>query len=236
MARVLVIGDIHAPVTHPGYLSFCKEMYKDWSCDKVVFVGDVVDFSAISFHANNPECPGPMDEYKLAHEKVQEWYRVFKEATVTLGNHDARLVRLAESVNIPSKFLRNYGEIWDTPGWDWVNSAVIDGVYYCHGHGKGGGKTPAFNLAQSMGMSVVMGHYHSVAGVRWFASPLSRYFGLDCGCGIDDKAFAFAYAKESPKKSLLGVGIVLEGMYAYWEPFPCGKGESYHRSNIEGAK
>ncbi len=227
MSRVLVIPDLHEPVAKKYILEFCKEMYKEWSCDTTVFIGDVVDWSAISFHANNPECPGPKDEYELAYVKIQQWYKTFGEATVLIGNHDSRIVRLAESVNIPSKFIRDYQSTWNTPNWEWVGHTVIDNVYYCHGHGKGGGVNPAFNFAKSMGMSVVMGHFHSSAGIRWFSSPLKRYFGLDVGAGIDDKAFAFAYAKEQPKRSMIGLGIVLDGQYAYWEPMPLNKDEKY---------
>jgi predicted phosphodiesterase len=56
MSKVLAIGDIHAPATHPGYLTFCKDVYHEWGCDTVVFMGDVIDHQAISFHANNPQC------------------------------------------------------------------------------------------------------------------------------------------------------------------------------------
>ena len=136
--RVLVIPDLHCPVSKKYFLEFCKRMYKEWSCDTVVFIGDVVDWSAISFHANNPECPGPTDEYKLAYVKIQQWYKAFPKATVTIGNHDSRVVRLAESVNIPSKFIRDYQSTWGTPNWEWVGHAVIDNVYYCPKHPKKG--------------------------------------------------------------------------------------------------
>ena len=36
--KVLVIGDCHEPVSHPGYLAFCQDLYADWDCDQVVFM------------------------------------------------------------------------------------------------------------------------------------------------------------------------------------------------------
>lgn len=230
--RVLCVGDLHSPCTRIGYSNFCKDMYKAWDCDKVVFIGDVVDWSAISFHANNPEAPGPHDEYQLALQHIQKWYKLFPKATVIIGNHDARPKRVAESVNIPAKFIRNYADLWNTPKWKWVHSTIIDNIYYCHGHGKGGGKTPAWNLSQKMGMSVVMGHYHRCGGVNWSANPLRRWFGMDVGCGVDDKAYAFVYAKEQVTRSILSVGIILDGT-PYHEMMPVGKEEPYYDKKIK---
>ena len=138
---------------------------------------------------------------------------------------------VAETVRIPAKFIRDYADLWGTPKWNWVQSAVIDNVYYCHGHGKGGGKTPAWNLAQKMGMSVCLGHYHSRGGISWSANPLRRWFGLDVGCGVDDAAYAFAYAKEQAQRSILSAGVVLDGT-PYHEVMPVGRGESYHDSRF----
>lgn len=232
MSRNLCIGDPHEPVCRKGYLQFCQDLYKEWDCDRVIIIGDVVDWKAISFHAHNPEAPGPVDEYKLALAGVQRWYKAFPNAIVTIGNHDARPKRVAESVNIPAKFIRDYSDLWETPKWKWVQSVIIDNVFYCHGHGKGGGNTPAWNLSKKMGMSVCLGHYHSKAGIHWSANPLRRWFGMDTGCGVDDAAYAFAYAKEQITRSILGAGIILNGT-PYHEVMPCGKGEPYHQDNFK---
>lgn len=231
MSRNLIIGDIHEPVSRKGYLQFSQDIYDEWDCNKVIFIGDLVDWSAISFHTHNPEAPGPIDEYELALERVQKWYKAFPKATVCIGNHDARPKRLAESVNIPAKLLRDYNKQWETPNWDWVQHVIIDNIYYCHGHGKGGGNTPAWNLSKKMGMSVCLGHFHTKGGINWSANPLRRWFGMDVGCGINDAAYAFAYAKEQVTRSILSVGVVLDGC-PYHEMMPCGKGEPYHDSRF----
>lgn len=231
MARILCVGDLHEPVTRKGYLNFCQDLYREWNCNQVVFIGDIVDWSAISFHVNNPEAPGPHDEYKLALLGVQKWYKAFPKAIVTIGNHCARPKRVAEANSIPAKFLRNYADLWQTPKWKWVISTIIDDVYYCHGHKKGGGKTPAWNLAGKMGMSVCLGHFHSKGGVNWSANPLRRWFGMDIGCGIDDTAYAFAYASEQATRSILSAGVILDGT-PYHEIMKIGRGEIYHDDNF----
>ena len=217
MSRVLAIGDIHEPVCRKGYLEFCQDIYEQWDCNKVVFIGDVVDWHAISFHAQHPEAPSSGNEYQLALDGVQKWRKAFPVADVCIGNHDERVIRLAETVNIPARFIRNYSDIWETPNWNWTFDTIIDGVYYFHGVGYGG-LHPAFNAARQMSMSVVMGHIHSTAGVKYLANPNKLWFGMDTGCGIDDKQFAFAYGKHTKKRSILGCGVVLEGTYAIWEP------------------
>ena len=231
MARCLVIGDLHLPVVRKGYLQFCKDIYRSRKCDTVVFIGDIIDWSAISFHAHNPAGPGPVDEFVLAFNAVKVWHKTFKNARVTIGNHDCRPQRVAESMNIPAKFIRDYSELWKTPGWEWGNHYIIDNVYYHHGHKKGGGKTPAWNLACKMGLSCVIGHHHSKGGINWSANPLRRWFGMDVGCGIDDEAYAFAYASEQPARSILSAGVVIDGVPEHII-MECGKGERYHDSKF----
>lgn len=231
MSKVLVIGDIHEPVSHPGYLAFCRDLRTKHKCDQVVFIGDIVDWHAVSFHARNPDCPGPKDEYELTHKGVQKWLKVFPKAKVCVGNHDERLFRLAATVNIPALFLRDYKELWGTKKWAWDNEHVIDDVYYFHGTGCGG-MHPAFNAMQKLLMSCVMGHVHSAAGVKWRANPTRRVFGMDTGCGIDDKAAAFAYGQHFKVRSILSAGIVDDGIPQHFV-MPCGPGEKYHRSKFK---
>ncbi|MCP4569184.1 MAG: metallophosphoesterase [FCB group bacterium] len=228
MSRVLVIGDIHEPVSHPKYLQFCQDLYEAWDCNTVVFIGDLLDMHAISFHAAHPDCPGPSDEYELAYADVQKWCEAFPTAWLTIGNHDARPMRLAESVNIPAKYMRNYAEVWDTPRWKWVQDVTIDGVYYYHGTGCTG-KTPALNAATARMTSTVIGHCHSKSGVGWGAGPTARIFGMDVGCGIDGAAMNFAYGKHLLKKPILSAGVVLDGV-PYHEIMPCGPKEKYSKA------
>jgi len=231
MSRILVVGDIHEPVAHPGYLSFCEDLYDQWDCGQVIFIGDIVDHHAISFHTHHPDCPGPSDEYELSLEKIQGWYEAFPKARVCIGNHDARIVRLAESVNIPSKFLRDYAETWDTPGWDWQYEHLVEDVYYFHGEGCSG-LYPAANAGKKMSLNVCMGHVHTAFGVTYWANPQRRFWAASTGCGIDDRAAAFAYGKHFKLRSVLGAVVVVDGT-PYAEPMPVGPKERYHRSKFK---
>jgi predicted phosphodiesterase len=230
MAKVLVVGDIHAPVVHPGYMNFCVDIYEEWDCNQVLFVGDVIDHHAISFHARNPNCPGPTDEYALAKQQIQKWYATFPKARVCIGNHDDRVIRLAESVHIPEVFLRDYKEVWGTPRWDWDHEHTIDDTYYFHGVGHSG-IHPAWNAAAKMLMPVVMGHCHARAGIKWRANPKKRIFSVDVGCGIDIDAYQFAYSKHVKERPILSAAVILDGI-PYHEVMPCGRKEKYHKSRF----
>lgn len=228
--RVLVVGDIHEPCSHPGYLAFCSDLQEKYKCDKVVLIGDVADWHAVSFHAHHPELPGPTDEYELAYGRISRWSKAFPVADVCIGNHDERLVRLAETVNIPAKFIRDYRELWQTPKWKWAYEHILDDVYYYHGTGSGG-VHPAFTAMGKMLMNVVQGHIHTAAGIKWKANPLRRIFGMDVGCGVDEKALAFAYGRHMRQRAMLGAGVVIDGL-PYHEIMPIGVGEKYHRSRF----
>lgn len=227
MARVLAIGDIHCPACHPGYLPFCRDLYAQYECDTVVFIGDIVDIHAISRHERSPEAAGPLDEYKLALTQVKKWHKTFQGAYVTEGNHDQRIVAQAATVNIPQRFLKAYNELWDTPTWKWVPEVTIDDVHYLHGLGAGG-QYPAFNLMQKLLMSVVSGHVHSAGGIWWRANPQRRIFGMNLGCGVDDKHVAFKYGQNLKVRSILSAGVVIDGTPNHII-MQCGPGEKYNR-------
>lgn len=231
MSKVLVIGDTHFPAVHPGYLKFCEDLASQNKCDKFVHIGDVVDQHCISRFDKLPEMPGAEDEYELAKRHVKRWYKSFPSLIITEGNHDYRQYRQASTLGIPGRFLKGYDQLWETPRWKWTNEIIIDGVYYFHGTGVSG-LHPAFNTMQKMLMSTVMGHIHTAAGVKWRANPEKRLFGMDTGCGIDDRHLAFKYGEHLKVRSVLAAGVVLDGTPMHFI-MKCGKGEKYHRSRFK---
>jgi len=231
MSRVLIIGDTHMPSVHPAYLAFVRDLRDKHRCDTIVHIGDVLDFHSVSFHAHVPDMPGPKDEYEQAYEAMRGWVKAFPKMKVCIGNHDRRVIRLAESVNIPSRFVRNYSEVWNTPRWEWAEDFVIDGCYYSHGEGCGG-LHPAYNQMQKMLSSVAIGHVHTAGGVSWLANPSARMFGIDVGCGIDEKSLSFVYSKHFKRRSIISAAVVLDGT-PHHQIMEMGPGERYHRSRFK---
>lgn len=214
--RVLVVGDLHAPFVHKKYLSFCKSQYKLYNCDSVVFVGDIVDNHAMSYHESDPDLYSAGHEMTLAKREIAKWVKHFPKAKVCVGNHDKLTYRKAKTHGIPAELIRDYAEVWNTPGWEWGTEFIIDNVLYRHS--KGSGKYAALNGAISERMSVVIGHLHSQLGVKFTASKKDMIFGMDSGCGIDIKARAFAYGDDHNLRPIVGCGIVLNGTKPYAIP------------------
>lgn len=210
MSRVLVIGDLHCPAVLEGYLDFTRHVKKKYKTDTTVFIGDVVDHAAISFHKKNPEHPDAMNEYRMAMDSIVEWRKTYPNAYVTIGNHDERVARLAADAGIPGHYLKNYSEVYNTPNWRWVTHVEIDGVYYYHGVGAGS-NYPAINAAKMRLQSVVMGHYHSVAGINWVCGPTNRVFGMNVGSGVDREHPAMEYGSAYLRKPIVSVGVVIDG-------------------------
>jgi predicted phosphodiesterase len=211
MARVLVIGDLHIPAVHPEYLDFCKSLKKKYKTNATVFIGDILDHNAISFHKKHPEAASAIKEYRDVQEGMKVWKKAFKEAKICIGNHDERVHRLAADSGIPSVYLKDYAEIYDTPNWEWSYLHMIDGVLYTHGTGLPS-QYPAFNLAKSRACSVVSGHSHSIANVNWFEGQDNfRVFGMNVGAGVDIDHIAMNYSKNHIKKSICAAGVVIDG-------------------------
>lgn len=236
MSNLLVIGDLHEPFSRVGYFEFCKSLYQKYQCNKVLFIGDVVECHSISFHPKSPQMPNASKEIELAHKAVEKWYKTFPNAKICIGNHDSRIVRLAETVNIPEKCLLSFSELWKTPEWEWNWNFKIDGVHYTHGQGiTTGAIHPAYTMMRNMAMSVVIGHKHTAAGIKWLCNPYQRLFGMDVGSGIDDNALAFEYGRFLATKSVISAAVVINGM-PYLELMPMSKGEKYHDSKIKKEK
>lgn len=202
--RVLVIGDIHLPFERKGYLEFCKEQYDLYNCNKVVFIGDIIDSHYSSFHATDPDGMGGGDELALCIKRIKAWYKAFPEAYVTIGNHDAIIMRKAFDSGVPKIWIKEFNDVLDTPNWKWVTEIYIDNVRYVHGHKSG---KPRMAAKRDM-VSTVSGHYHTDHYLEWNYGINSAVFAMAVGCGIQDTEYAFAYASGG-KKNAIGCGVVL---------------------------
>jgi len=210
--RVGIIGDTHAPYTHPDYLDFCLETFDSWECDTFVHIGDIIDHHSLSFHDSEPVLKGAHGEMLDARDVLKPWYEAFPKLTITGGNHDL----------IPSRQLKKIGmdaEVWMKPldqvyqfprGWKIVDTATIDGVLYHHGYTANGVNGFRRDAEQRM-CRTVTGHAHGNCGISASASEHRLVWGMAVGCGIDNKSMAFAYGKHFLKKPILGCGVVILG-------------------------
>lgn len=218
-----IIGDTHEPFTHKDYKNFCYDVFNKYKVDTIVHIGDEVDNHAISYHEHDPNGRSAGDEMELAQKAMDQWYKMFPNVSVIIGNHTALPFRQANSLGIPKKFIKSYEEAWQAPkGWSWNNEIEIDHVRYVHGIGCSG-QNGAINLAIRSRQSTVIGHIHSFGGVNYHANTNDLIFGMNVGCGIDVHAYAFEYGRPFVNKPTLGCGIVTEGQEANFIPMKLGK-------------
>lgn len=202
--RILIIGDLHEPFCLDGYLEFCKETYKRYDCNQVVFIGDIIDNHYSSYHESDADGMGGGQELDLAIERIAKWYEAFPKADVIIGNHDRIIMRKAQSSQVPRKWIKEYKDVLDTPKWNFVESVTYDDVLYIHGEGG----TARSRMRKDLN-SVVQGHLHTQFYCDYLVGKNFSIFGMQVGCGIDNKSYAMAYAKNYGKPAI-GCGVVLE--------------------------
>ena len=203
--NVLVIGDLHEPFCLDNYLSHCIETYNKYKCNEVVFIGDIIDNHASSYHETDPDGHSAGQELKMAIQRIKQWYQAFPKATVIIGNHDRLIMRKAYSSGLSKMWIKDYAEVLGTPGWNFTESIEIDDVLYIHGEGG----TARARVRRDL-QSIVQGHLHSQAYIDWCVGAKFKLFGMQVGCGIDHKSYAMAYGKEGPKPAI-ACGVVLQG-------------------------
>lgn len=203
--RILVIGDLHEPFCLDGYLEFCQEIFKKHNCNRVVFIGDVIDNHYSSYHETDADGMGGGDELNLAISKLSRWYEAFPVADVTIGNHDRIIMRKAQTSSIPSMWIREYKDVLGTPEWNFVDRVIYDNVQYIHGEGG-----TARTKCRADMMSTVQGHLHTQCYTDWYVGQNFKIFGAQVGCGIDHDSYAMAYAKRG-KKPAVGCAVVIDG-------------------------
>ncbi len=203
--RILVIGDLHAPFDLDGYFDHCKEVYAKYNCNKVVFIGDVIDNHYSSYHETDANGMGGGQELELAIERLARWYKEFPEADVTIGNHDRIIMRKAQSSQVPRQWVKDYKDVLNTPKWNFTERVVYDDVQYIHGEAG-----TARTKSKADMMSTVQGHLHTQCYTEWSVGRNFKVFGMQVGCGINFDTYAMAYAKAG-KKPAIGCGVVING-------------------------
>ena len=213
-----IIGDTHCPGMRKGSVPFLPRTFDACGVDKVVHIGDLVDWNSISYHEKSPSLSNAGSEYKKAMKQVKELSKAFPSADWMIGNHDSLTQRQATTAGIPPECLKDYADLWEV---DWkvyprYYKLMIDGVLYSHGETGSGGQEAALKQSKENFKSTVIGHHHANGGVKYYANEKFRIFGMSVGCGVDAKLLQFDYGRKFPRKPVLGCGIVINGKQAYF--------------------
>jgi len=209
---VLVIPDLQCPFEHPDSVEFLNAVGLAYQVERVVCIGDSLDAHALSRWKSDPDGRSPWDEYEEGIKHLKKLYDAWPRVDEVRSNHNERIAKRAFDGGLPQGFLKSYEEIMQYPsGWKIHNEIVVDGVMYEHGHSHGGIHA-ARNAAIHNRQSTVIGHHHSNAGVSYVANRSNMIWGMNVGCLIDIKAYAFAYARDAKFKPTLGCGVVVRGV------------------------
>lgn len=204
--NVLIIGDLHSPWILEGYLEWCDELRREYKTNKTIFIGDVIDSGSWSYHEHNVDGMSVGSELDAAIYRLKPAYRIFPEAEITLGNHDLLIARKARTAGLSQRFIRDLGSVIEAPDtWHFAHEFKYHNVNYLHGSTGN-----AFTRAKDSRTSTVQGHLHSQSFLQYSVSEKDAVWGLQVGCGVNHKTYAFEYAKPMTKKPIISAGLVLE--------------------------
>lgn len=211
--RVLCIPDLHAPWVREGFLEHCIKIKKKYSCNKIVFLGDILDNNFSNYYEINSDGYSAGEELMEAIKILKPWIKAFPEAIVTIGNHDRLILRKAQTAGLSKHWIRDLNNVINAPKWQFKTEILINNNLYCHGEGCSNLKNAILNKQKSM----VIAHYHSLAQIIYNASNTSLLWGMACGAGINDTSYNMDYAKFNLKKSIIACGVVINNI-PYLEP------------------
>lgn len=208
MSVVLVVPDLQIPFEHIDALDFCKEIRDAMDIDLTINIGDEVDFYSISDYIKSTKAMSWAEEFDLAKERLQKWYKEFPKTKVCISNHTWRPYKKMENIGIPEVFARSIEDVLDAPpGWQWRHRWVIDGVNYEHGDSLPANPDRAWRLRLQ---NTVVGHHHSKYSTTFYRGGDQRYFMAYAGCLIDESKYAFQYNKNP--NAQLGAMVVEHGV------------------------
>lgn len=209
---ILVLSDMHHPYAHPDLVPFLKAIKAKYKPTEVVCIGDEVDYHDTSFHDSDPDLDSAGVELEKAIESLKPIYKLFPKCTVIESNHGSMVLRKALTGKIPRKAIKSYNDILEAPkGWKWVFDIIIKTptgpVYFCHGKSSAPGR-----LASQYGMSACQGHFHEKAQIHYISTPEKLMFDAHTGCLANDKSLALGYNKINPKRPIVSLIIIVNGI------------------------
>ena len=212
-SRILLISDLHIPYHHQDAIAFLLHLKEKYNPTRVICLGDEVDGHALSFHDSDPDLPSAGDEIRQALPVIAELFKIFPKMDILESNHGSLVWRKAKVFGIPKHYIKSYNEVLGVDsGWKWSFDLTVDlpngQKCYMH-HGK---TSNIIQLSQQMGMNALQGHYHETFKIDYWGNSTGLYWGMQCGCLIDDDKLAFNYNNVNIKRPIIGTGLIIDSM------------------------
>lgn len=212
-SRILLISDLHIPYHHQDAIAFLLHLKEKYNPTRVICLGDEVDGHALSFHDSDPDLPSAGDEIRQALPVIADLFKIFPKMDILESNHGSLVWRKAKVFGIPKHYIKSYNEVLGVDsGWKWSFDLTIElpngQKCYMH-HGK---TSNIIQLSQQMGMNATQGHYHETFKIDYWGNSTGLYWGMQCGCLIDDDKLAFNYNNVNIKRPIIGTGLIIDSM------------------------
>lgn len=212
-SRILLISDMHIPYHHKDTIKFLQHLKDKYNPTRIICMGDELDKHALSFHDHDPDLPSAGDELRLALPVIAKLKEMFPVVDILESNHGSLAYRKAHAHGIPRHYLKTYNDVLGVDdNWKWHYDLTIElpngnKCYFHHGKSANVSKT-----SQTMSMCAVQGHYHETFKVEYWGNPNGLYWGLQTGCLIDDKAYAFNYNNCNLKRPIIGTAMIIDSI------------------------
>lgn len=203
---------MHHPYAHPDCVRFLRAIKRKYRPDRVICLGDEVDFHALSYHESDPDLDSAGPELERAIEALKPIYQLFPQVDVIESNHGSLVQRKAKSAGIPRRALKHYRDLLGAPrGWVWhfdLRIRMANGEQLYLHHGK---SAVAGSLSRGESTSAAQGHYHTKFQIHYWRNSQGLYWDLHCGYLASHDSLAFAYDKSNIPKGIVGASIILNG-------------------------
>jgi predicted phosphodiesterase len=210
--NVMFISDTHAPFVLEGAIDFLVRTRRRFNISKTFHIGDLNDEYALSFFDKDPAALGPQNELEKAREFNRILKEEFPELDICIGNHDNRHLRVAAKAGLPTAYIRDFSEIYDTPDtWRWNYSYILNENILVE-HGTASGMKATYDRAVMSGLNVVQGHTHNYGGVLHINDGRNSRWALNVGTLADQSTYAMRYSLTRPYQHTYGVGVIYDGI------------------------
>lgn len=213
-SRILVVPDLHFPFCHVDALDFLHKLKVNLNPTRIICLGDELDYHAMSFHDSDPDLDNAGRELLLGLGYIDTLHELFPKMDLLHSNHGSMAYRKAKHHGMPRHLLKSYNEVLGVPAddWRWHDSLILElpngrRCKFIHGISAN-----VLAASQSMGMSLVQGHHHSLFELRYWNGGDGLNFAITSGCLIDDSSMAFAYNKLQVKRPIIGVTYIENSM------------------------
>lgn len=216
MARILYFSCTHCPAMLSQYPAFLSKIEKKYKVNKIVCLGDLVDWNSISYHEKHPSMSNASLEYQKAKKQVAILAKRFPRVEMIQGNHCSLTERQAITVGLPVEVLKDFNEIWELPKtwkvYPRFSELEYDGFLAMHGDGAAKtGQFGAVKTAMARFQSTVAGHLHAELGCWAYCNGNARVWGVNVGCGVSHKDLSQAYGIRFTRKPIVGCAVILDG-------------------------